>query len=237
MVNLISRNLKKLQSRSTKIAIAVVTLGLGLSVQAAEKYLEVENFDSIEIGTGIIGTVTCGNSNTITLTGDEDELDRIKVSVHSGELDISRKSSAGSFLNNVFGDNKRKSIRAAIVTTSQQGALSASTGASLTVPDCAVNEDSLDIDLGTGASITVSGRTGKLKLDLSTGSEFNAKAETFKADEAMVDLSTGAMANLCGVSVIEGDASTGATIYVGESVNRSNVDLSTGASVSSRGCR
>jgi len=93
------------------------------------------------------------------------------------------------------------------------------------------------VDISTGAEAYIDGNTALLELDLSTGALFNNSRSNFTVDKANVDLSTGAVANLCGASTIDGKASTGAMISAAESANTASVSLSLGANVSSRKCR
>jgi len=215
----------------------VMATSATLPLLAEQDYLEVDNFSGIEIGTGMIGDVSCGNENTITLHGDKRDLDNVEVEIRGDYLEISRKTSAGKILSNIFSDDDRdNSIRVEIVTNAPLSSISGSTGSSLIVPECAVNNSYLKVEAGTGAVVKIDGMTGTLELDLSTGSTFNNSRSNFTADQAEVDLSTGATADLCGVASINGSASTGATIKASETA-ATDVSLSFGAELSSSRCR
>jgi len=219
------------------ITALIISLTLSLSVAADEEYLDVDSFDGIDIGTGMWATVICGSSNSVIIEGDKKDLDNIKVTVRGSVLDISRQNSASRILNNIFGKDKHHSrINVEITTSGQLSKIEASTGANVAVPACAVNNSFVEIDTSTGSIINIEGSTASLELDLSTGSLFNKKARSFVVDTADIDLSTGAIANLCGASVIRGDVSTGAIISASDSADV-DVDLSTGAQVSKKKCR
>jgi len=204
---------------------------------AADKYLEVDSFEGVDLGTGMVSEVQCGSTNSVTLIGATKDLERIKVQVKSGELRVKRNSSAGSFIKKIFNSGENHEVKVDIVIANRLSSIELSTGATISVPDCAVNTDYLDLDLSTGASATVSGYTKKLNLELSTGAEFNRRGGSFKVDEAKADLSTGATANLCGAGSVQGDASTGATLSVADSIDRSGIDLSLGAEATSYRCK
>ncbi len=210
---------------------------LSLSVFADETTLKVDDFDGIEIGTGMRGTINCGSENSVTLIGDQRDLDLIEVNVHGGSLDISRRSMTNSLLRNIFAEDRDHSIELEVTINGNLSKIEGSTGSSLTVPECAVNNSFLVVDISTGAEAYIEGNTAILELDLSTGALFNNSNSSFSVDVANIDLSTGAVANLCGANTIDGDASTGAMISAAESANTSSVSLSLGANVSSRKCR
>lgn len=218
---------------STKIiAVSFLTMALTLPMFADQEVLKVDSFSGVEIGTGMLGNIKCGSENSVTLHGDAKSLSNVDVTVHAGKLDISRHSSAGKMLSNIFGNgNTDNTIKADIVTIGPLNNLSGSTGSELGVPACAIDTTSLEVEAGTGATIDVEGSTETLELDLSTGSIFNRRSAGFTVVTANVDLSTGAEADLCGATTINGDASTGATIRANDSADTENVSLSTGAEV------
>lgn len=224
-------------NKNVKILAILSILMLNLSLFADEKYLDVESFDGIEIGTGMRGTVTCGSKNSVTLIGDQRDLDRIEVTVHGGLLDISRRSTAKRIFSNIFGEERNHSIAVEVTISGNLSNIEGSTGSSLTVPECAVDSRYLTVDISTGAEVYIDGKTTTLNLDLSTGAIFNNSRSSFTVEMANVDLSTGAVATLCGADIIDGDASTGAVIRASESANTNRVSLSLGANVSSRKCR
>jgi len=220
-----------------KIIIILAIVFTHSALFAAEKYLEVDAFEGIDLGTGLVSNIQCGSNNTVTLIGKTKDLERIKVQVKSAKLTVKRISSTGNFLKKLFNKNENHSIKVNIVLSGKLSNLELSTGAMLTAPDCSINPESLDLDISTGASVSVAGYTKKLNLELSTGAEFNRRDISFKVDEATVDLSTGASANLCGAKSVTGDASTGAEISVAESIDQSGIELSMGAEVGSSRCK
>ena len=219
-------------------ALIAMMAATGLTVSASEELLEVEAFTGVSIGTGMAATITCGSSNTVTLKGDSKVLKKIDVVIKGDLLDIERKESAGSFIGKLVGNNKSDgSVKIDIVTTSALSLLNTSTGATMKVEDCAIDTNRLTIDASTGSTLKVNGVTTELILDMSTGSTFNHRGASFTVENARVDLSTGATANLCGATTVTGDASTGATVYVGEATDASGVDLSIGAGTPSHKCK
>ena len=206
---------------------------------AEQQLIEVESFSGVSVGTGLISTVTCGNTNQVRLNGPKKSIERLEVGIDGDTLDVSRKSSAGSMFGKLFsGDNFNDGeVKIDIVTSGEIALFDISTGASMKVDACAVNTSQVTVDGSTGSDITINGVTTQLNLDLSTGSSFNRRNAELTVDSVELDLGTGASANLCGASNVTGDASTGATLYVSSSVDTSNIDFSTGAEASSRRCR
>ena len=227
--------MNRILNKSSMVLILSITAAL--PVVADQEYLEVDSFSGVDIGTGMLGSVSCGSENTVTLDGDKKDLDHLEVSVQGGKLEISRRTSTGKILSNLFGDHKDRSIKVAITTNSPLSNIEASTGSSLSIPECAVNNSFFEVDAGTGATVEIEGTTGTLELDLSTGSTFNRRGSNFNVDVANVDLSTGATAELCGAATVNGSASTGATISASDNANTENVSLSLGAEVHTRRCR
>ena len=220
----------------------VLTMALMMSTSAAftaEQLLEVESFTGISLGTGMISNITCGSSNTVTLRGDKKTLDKTEVRIDGDLLDISRKESAGSLFGKLLSNNNDDNgkVEVDVVTAGELSVFDISTGAIISVADCAVNTSQVTVDASTGSEITLNGVTSQLTLDMSTGSMFNRRYESFVVDSVDFDMSTGAIANLCGANTVQGDASTGAIVYLAEGVDDSNVDLSIGAETSSKGCR
>ncbi len=208
------------------------------SAFAAEQLVELDSFNGVAIGTGMVSTVSCGSSNTVTLSGEKETLDRVDVEINQMVLEIERRESAGSIFGKlVSGKNSDQGeVTVAIVTTGEISLFDISTGATINVDACAVSTSSVTVDGSTGSEITLNGVTTQLDLDLSTGSSFNRRNANLIVDSVNFDLSTGASANLCGASVVNGDASTGAMVYVANHVDTSNVDLSIGAETSSKRC-
>ena len=225
---------------TNKFKLLTAALALGSSATfAAEQLVEVESFSGVSVGTGMISTVSCGNTNTVTLRGEKKTIDRIEVLIEGTTLDVSRKESAGSMFGKLFSGNNdnQGSVEVDIVTTGEVSLFDLSTGATMVVDACAVNTSSVTVDGSTGSEITLNGTTGQLDLDMSTGATFNRRSADLFVDNVNFDLSTGATANLCGAAMVQGDAYTVAMVYVADHVDTSNVDLSIGAETSSRRCK
>lgn len=225
-------------NKITKNLLAVGCIAFTSAMLSAEQLLEVEDYTGFSLGTGIVADISCGNTNTVTLSGEKKVLEKIKVSVVNDQLSIERKSDASSFLGKLMSSDKSDgSVEAKVVTRGQISEIDASTGSVLSVEACAVNNSAMTIDASTGSTLNVAGSTSSLILELSTGSQFNAKTSGFSADTVELDLSTGAMANLCKSTTITGSASTGAVIYAGDATDVNDVSLSLGAETSSRRCQ
>jgi len=226
---------------STKITKIVAMSALGfmpLALTAAEQVLEVKDYQGISLGVGLIANISCGDTNTLTIKGDKKSVDNVKVLIEDNVLQIKRKSTFSKIFDNLTNKNGGDSeVTVDIITTGQLSAIELSTGSQTKVADCAINTSSLAIDMSTGATARVEGTTAHLDLDMSTGSTFNARTANFTADIVNLDMSTGATANLCNSQTVSGDASTGVTVYVKDSADVENLDLSLGANTSSRRCQ
>lgn len=225
---------------TNKFKLLTAALMFGSSATfAAEQLIEVESFSGVSVGTGMISTISCGNSNSVTLRGEKKTIDRIEIDIDGTTLDVSRRESAGSMLGKLVsgGNDDQGSVEVDIVTAGEISLFDLSTGATMTVDACAVNSSSVTVDGSTGSEITLNGTTSQLDLDMSTGATFNRRSAELIIDSVNFDLSTGASANLCGASMVKGDASTGAMVYVADHVDTSDVDLSIGAETSSRRCK
>lgn len=222
-----------------KIAFVPIVLLCSEPMLADKKYGSVDAFEAIDIGTGMVGKVICDSKNTVTIEGDKSVLANVEVKIRDGKLEISRKFSASTMLRHFFlqDDDDNSAVRVVVTVMEPLTSISSSTGSSLTVPGCAINTRFVTVTVGTGASISVSGNTDTLDLNLSTGSQFNKSSDRFSVDVANVSLSTGAIANLCGAMTINGNASTGANIVAAESANTENVSLFTGARISKVHCQ
>lgn len=225
---------------TAKLATLSMALLISTStISAAQQLVEVEPFSGVSVGTGMIAKVACGNSNTVTLRGKKDTLDKIEVKIEQDTLNVARRQSAGSLFGQLLSsdNNNDGTVHVDVVTTGDISLIDLSTGASMKVADCAVNTSQLTVDASTGSDVNVEGITTDLTLDMSTGSMFNRRAKSFTVNNVTLDLSVGATAYLCGASAVRGDASTGAMVYVADGVNKSNVDLSVGADVTSKKCK
>lgn len=222
-----------------KVGITIIAgLLTAGSLSAAEQLLEVETFSGVSIGTGMHTKITCGHNNQVNLRGDKSVIDAIEVSIDNDILTIERKTSAGKIFSNLMNNNRKEAlVEVDIITNGQLSVIETSTGADIDVPDCAVNSSMVRVDASTGSNIKLQGMTAELNLDMSTGSQFNHKTSGFVADHVTVDMSTGAIANLCGATRIEGDASTGALISASASADTDGLDLSLGADKSSKRCK
>lgn len=229
--------MKELSSSSHLPVLAVILLSS--SVFADQQQLQIEDFHEISIGTGMIGTIGCGEVNKITIEASRHALERLEVSVMDGELAISRSTSAVHLLKQTFDNNdfEHESVMLNIVTDSPISGLSSSIGTSLKIAPCAIDKSLVEVSAGAGAKINLEGSTGTLELNLATGSQFNNQSSNFTAQLVLVDISTGATANLCGAIKVRGDISTGSSIAVSENTDTDAVEQSFGAGINNNSCK
>ncbi len=148
--------------------VVVMFFSLTQVVMTEELYLEVEHFDGIDIGTGIVTNAKCDTKNTVTLLGDKRDLKIMEVEVINGTLDISRQNTK-NILKKIFGKDRDNSIEAEITIDGQLAEINGSTGSSISVPGCAVDNSHIQVDMSTGSVASIEGKTASIELALSTG--------------------------------------------------------------------
>ena len=221
------------QVRQGRALAAATVLLLGATAGASETFeAEVDAFNELSLGTGVVAEVMCGEEDLVRLETDEHVFDRMKVFVRGDRLVIERGLAFDSF---IFQRNDR--VRATITTTGALNDVSASTGAVLEMPECAVDKTDLEVSVSTGANLRVAGRTEDLDLKVGTGGVFNSGRfkDRLEVDSAYVRVSTGGVVGLCEAGRVRGKASTGAQIAASRATDV-DVRLGTGAHVSHRGC-
>ena len=126
-----------------RLGQAAVIAGLltGGAVRASDTFeVEVDGFNELTLGTGVVAEVLCGDEDLVVLETDEHVFDRMKVHVRGDRLVIERGMSFDGF---IFQRND--SVHATITTTGRLDGVSASTGAVLELPECAV--DAMDLEV------------------------------------------------------------------------------------------
>jgi len=162
----------------------------------------LSGFNSIKVSSGIDLYLKMGDAESVTITADEDIIDKIVAKVENGVLKI--------YVENHFGW-KWNYEQKAYVTVKQLAGINASAGSDVESENTLV-ADNLEIDASSGSDIEIHVKAGTLKLETSSGSDakLTGTAEKFEADASSgSDISaSGLETKICRVSVSSGsDAS------------------------------
>lgn len=166
----------------------------------------VASFHGIEVGTGIVLTLTKGNSEEVAVSASETQYrDKIVTEVVNGILKIHYETKTGA----INRQNQTKGLRAYVSYTSLD-LLHVSTGAKVDI-DGKLESTSLDLKANTGGLVNGEINIGTLKVDQNTGSKITL---TGKVDQMNAAGSTGSK-------------------FMGENLNTNscNVEMSTGAGI------
>ena len=166
----------------------------------------VASFHGIEVGTGIVLTLTKGNSEEVAVSASETQYrDKIVTEVVNGILKIHYETKTGA----INRQNQTKGLKAYVSYTSLD-LLHVSTGAKVNI-DGKLESPSLDLKANTGGLVNGEINIGTLKVDQNTGSKITL---TGKVDQMNAAGSTGSK-------------------FMGENLNTNscNVEMSTGAGI------
>jgi hypothetical protein len=166
----------------------------------------VAGFHGIDVGTGIVLTLTKGNTEEVAVSASETQYrDKIVTEVVNGILNIHYETKTGA----INRQNQTKGLRAYVSYTSLD-LLHVSTGAKANI-DGKLESPSLDLKANTGGLVNGEINIGTLKVDQNTGSKITLTGKVDQMDAA---------------------GSTGSK-FMGEnlSTNSCNVEMSTGAGI------
>jgi opacity protein-like surface antigen len=203
--------------------ILAATSGVALLASAASaqdtQSLDVSGFDSVDAGGGFRVVVTMGDTQSVRFEGDGDDFEKIDYDVRGRELRLDQESRW--FV-------RRHDIDVTVyVTMTEVDSLDFARGISVDVSG--VSGTNMDLDVSTGAEVSVSGQCVALNVDISTGAELDARELVCARVDA--DASTGAVGRVHATDEIEAHASMGATLQVFGNPERSDVHSSMGGNV------
>ena len=208
----------------------------------AQKRTLKESFSSISVTDGVDLYLTRGSDESIAISASDDKyLERYKTEVENGVLKIYYDNKGVNWT----GNEKRK--LKAYVSYKMLKKLNASGGASVIMKsvlaadnmECTftsgsrftgeVNINELDIAQNSGALMEITGKTGKLKVDVSSGAMF--KGYELGADYCDAKASSGASVHINVNKELSVKASSGGGIrYKGNGVIR-DMNVSSGGNV------
>lgn len=179
-------------------------------------------FDQVDSSAGVEVIVAQGPFDVQAMSPTNSSLDRLVVEVRGNTLHISRKQKAMG-----WGDNARYRVNVSAPSYTGFGASSGSsiTGVNLQLAD-------VDVDISSGATISLSGACKTLHGNASSGAHFSG--HDLKCETASFDASSGASARAFATLSASGDASSGASVNFSGNPARLDRDESSGGSVSAR---
>jgi opacity protein-like surface antigen len=181
--------------------------------------LDLTGFDSVDAGGGFRVVVTMGDTQSVRFEGDGDDFEKINYEVRGDELRLDQQSRW--FV-------RRHDIDVTVyVTLTEVDSLDFARG--ISADASGLSGRNIDVDVSTGAEVSLSGSCDALNVDLSTGAELDARELVCARVDA--DASTGAVGRVHATDEIEAHASMGATLQVFGNPERSDVHSSMGGNV------
>ncbi len=168
--------------------------------------------------------VTVGGPASFRMDGEADELEKIKVRVRDGELELDGKSRRFLF----FGGGR---IDVDVhVTLAELTGVDMARGVNAVVEG--VNAETFAIDASTGAELDITGTCGSLSVDISTGADIDAYELVCR--NVFADASTGGDAQLHATESVVAEASTGGDLSFRGGASKVDKSSSTGGDITLR---
>jgi hypothetical protein len=204
-----------------QVGATPTTVGSGT---VAKQEREVAGFRKVSAQQGVQVTVDVGDEDRVTVEADDNLLPLIETRIDGRTLEI-RVTASLETANPLKVTVKAKKIDGLsassgckIVARQVAGEsldVEAGSGSSVTV-DAKVER--LTVALSSGSSVTAAGRADQLTLEASSGANFHG--EELTAASAKVEASSGANAKLQVTSQLDAEASSGASVrYAGSAAN------------------
>lgn len=199
-------------------------------------------FNSVYVATGIELILVQSDANKLAISvTDEKYLKHLVTKVENGELKIYYDMKN---LDGLFGKTKRTK---AYVSVASLKKLRGSSGAKISMVNV-FNEESLDIDLSSGAKMEGKLKVNNLNIDVSSGAKLDINGSSDKAvlsasSGAKIDgeeltiknckakASSGAKISIAVEKSLDGNASSGGKIEYSGSATQINADTSSGGKV------
>ncbi len=200
-----------------------------------------KNFNAIDIGAGMHITVTQSDTYSIEATGDQDDLDDLKVEKKGDKLQIGFKSS--SFFSFKHHHTVKFEIKMPLLTGIElsggaRGNVKMDAGVKNFTAELnggaymegTINCGKTSVEVSGGSRINLNGKGSKLKIDGSGGSKCNLK--DFEVTDASIELSGGSKATIKMNGKLDADLSGGSHIYYLGKVELGSTDFSGGSGIS-----
>lgn len=199
-------------NKMTKGVIALL-LGYGQTAYANVE-IQVKPFSMLKVSSDVELHVACDSNQLATFTN-VDHKDELTVVNHRDTMEVEYDDI------NFFGFLDIDYARGQINTTPHRiKQIIVDKGARVTVDACAINTDTLNVNVAMGGTLDIKGTVKKLNLNAGMGAIFNGDSyRDFTADYVRAEVGMGGSAYLCGVKDIEGSARMGGFININKSAN------------------
>lgn len=225
------------------LAATAVTLLIASPALGETRTYDVAAFTGIEASSGIDVLFTTGSAQSVVVKNDNGDFDEVKVAVKNGQLVLSRKQK-NWFLG---GWKKRQSYLVTVTAPAldsidassgadvsgsglagERVALSVSSGADITVED--ITAGLVRLASSSGSDLSASGTCEKVVADSSSGSDIDAR--DLRCQSAEADASSGSDIAVFASQAFSAEASSGAAVDVYGNPAVSDINKSSGGSVS-----
>ena len=179
-------------------------------------------FEKVDASAGVEVVVAQGNFDVKAESPSNDDLKNLIVEVNGNTLHIGRKQTMMNWGN---GPRYRVSVSAPAYSGFEVSSGASLQGSSLQLAD-------VDADVSSGASLQLSGACKTLRVDISSGAQFDG--EDLRCETANVDASSGAHAEAFAARAADGNASSGASVSFHGNPASLQKDESSGGSVNAR---
>ena len=228
--------------RAISIMTAVLFLALATNLFASEtKTYDFKDFTSVEVGSGMLLTVTQSNSYSVEVIADQKDFEHLKVEKKGNTLSFNIKNSIFSFFghrhNRIEVNIKMPSLTGLDLSGGSLGNITMdvpsknfravlSGGADL---NGNLNCANIHLELSGGSKIEISGKGNDINLEGSGGSIF--KLKEFSVDNVNVDLSGGTHATVTMNGTLNTQQNGGSRLVYYGNAKLGDTDFSGGSGV------
>lgn len=198
---------------------AGLALTAGAVAQDAEQSFTYTGFDRIDISGQFEARIEVGDTWSVRMSGDMEDMDDVRVSTDDGELRVRAR-------NRWFGNGGELDVTV-VVTLPEIAAAEFGRGVSADLTG--VDAHHFELEVSTGASATVSGQCTRLDAEVSTGGLLRARA--LECETVNAEASTGGSGDVYASDRIDAEASTGGELDVFGSPRSQARETSLGGSI------
>ncbi|MEE2567509.1 GIN domain-containing protein [Hyphobacterium marinum] len=207
----------------THTLLAGLAAGLALTANAAaqnaEQTFSHTGFDRIDISGQFEARIEVGETWSVQMSGDADDMDDVRIGTEDGELRVRAR-------NRWFGNGGDLDVTL-VVTMPDIAA--AEFGRGISADLSGVNAGQFDLEVSTGASATISGQCTRLEAEVSTGGLMRARA--LECGTVAVEASTGGSGDVYASDRVDAEASTGGELDIFGSPRSHSRETSFGGSI------
>jgi hypothetical protein len=221
--------------------ILIITASL-LSAFGDKETRSLKSFADINVSTGISATLERGTTNKIDIEVEGIELDKIETSVSNGRLVVKIEN------NWKLGWSRKRKVKVHITYTEELHKITSSSGSSIFSEETiesgeleleASSGSRLEVNIDTnklngesssGSTLKVSGRATSIDVEASSGSSFGSY--DLVSDNADLQASSGSSIKLTVNKSLKADASSGSSVRYRGNPEKTDIDKSSGSSVS-----